>query len=101
MSKEEKKTLSDAELIGELERLSRWQIKSRSDFRGYVDSLSAKARERRSSSQRLKNSLLAALLVAAFAQYYFIDVQLQILAQPSLTVFVPAKVDPAKPYLGG
>jgi hypothetical protein len=81
MTKEEKKPLSNAELLAELERLSRWQIKSRADFRDYANSLSAKAGERRSSSQRLKNALLAILLVAAFAQYYFIDVQLQILAQ--------------------
>ena len=42
------------------------------------------------------------LLVVAILQYYFIDVQLQILSQPSLTVFVPVRGDspPGKPYFG-
>lgn len=92
---------SNAELVAELERLTGRQIKSREDIRDYVNALSIRANERRSKSQRLKNALLATLLVAAFAQYYFIDVQLQIMSQPTLTVFVPTKGDPAKRYPGG
>jgi type VI protein secretion system component VasF len=49
---------------------------------------SRKAERTRSKRQYFKNALLAALLIMAVLQYYFIDVQLQILSQPSLTVFV-------------
>ena len=49
----------------------------------------------------LKNFLLAALLIGAAGQYYFIDVQIRILAQPNVTVFVPVKGDsaPQRPYI--
>jgi len=57
--------------------------------------------ETRPKSRLPKRALLATLLLAAFAQYYFIDVQLQILSQPALTVFVPVKGHPARPHLGG
>ncbi len=46
----------------------------------------ARGKGRRAGSQ-FKNLLLAALLVVSILQYYFIDVQLQILSQPSLMVF--------------
>jgi hypothetical protein len=37
----------------------------------------------------LKRMVLGGALAAAILQYYFIEVQLQILKQPSLTVFAP------------
>ena len=86
---------SDAELVAHLERLTGRRIKSRQDISDYVRGLSQHAKQRRLSSQNLKNGLLAGLLVLAALQYYFIDVQLQILSQPTLTVFVPAKGDVA------
>jgi hypothetical protein len=60
-----------------------------------------KAAARRSKSQHLKSFLLVAFLIASAGQYYFIDVQLEILAQPTLTVFVPVKGDspPVRPYI--
>jgi hypothetical protein len=92
---------SDADLIAHLERLSGRTIKSRKDIAEYVDDLTRRASQRKSKSQHLKNLLLALLLVAAAAQYYAVDVQMQILAQPSLTVFVPAKGEatPKRPYI--
>ena len=69
--------------------------------KGHVNTLAIGANGRRSKAPRLRTALLAALLAAAFAQYYFIDVQLQIMSQPTLTVFVPTKGGQSKPYLGG
>ena len=92
---------SDAELIAHLERLSGRSIKSRKDIAEYVDELTRRANQRKSKSQHLKNLLLMLLLAASAAQYYAMDVQIQILAQPSLTVFVPAKGEatPRRPYI--
>jgi len=92
---------SDRDLLAHLERLTGRPIKSRQDISDYISELSTKAKEKQSSSQRLKNSLLIALLIVAAAQYYFIDVQLEILSQPTLTVFVPVKAGSPGPYLGG
>lgn len=94
------RTESDGDLVAHLERLTGRRIKSRQDISDYVNELSVKATERRSKSQHLKNFLLVALLIVAAGQYYFLDVQLQILSQPSLTVFVPVKGGsaPPRPY---
>ena len=92
---------STEELLAHLARVSGRTIRTREDIDDYVAWLSRNAKARRTKSQHLKNILLAALLLATAAQYYFIDVQLQILAQPTLTVFVPVK-DAAgnqKPYI--
>ena len=92
---------SNEALLAHLARLSGRSIRSRDDITAYVDELLRKSGERRAKSQHLKNFLLVLLLVVSAAQYYFIDVQLQILAQPSLTVFVPTKGDaaPQRPYI--
>jgi len=92
---------SNGELVAHLERLTGRRIKSRQDISRYVSELSTKAKARRSKSQHLKNFLLIALLIVSAAQYYFLDVQLEILAQPTLTVFVPVKGDspPRRPYI--
>jgi hypothetical protein len=81
---------ADAELLAHLEQLSGRKINSRQDISDYVSEVSRKAEATRSKWQYLKNALLGAFLIIAILQYYFIDVQLQILSQPSLTVFVPA-----------
>lgn len=98
---QDKSATTDSRIVAGLERLTGRKIRSREDIREYVSALAIRANERRSKIRLLKNALLATLLVAAFGQYYFIDVQLQILSQPKLTVFVPMKGGPAKPYLGG
>ena len=92
---------SNDELMARLERLTGRRIKSRRDISDYVSEHSTKAKAKRSKSQHLKNLLLIALLIASAAQYYFLDVQLEILAQPTLTVFVPVKGDspPRRPYI--
>ncbi len=92
---------SDRELLAQLERLTGRQIRSRQDISDYIGGLSARAGEKQSKRRQLKHVLLAALLVVAAAQYYFIDIQLQILSQPALTVFVPVKAASPGPYLGG
>jgi hypothetical protein len=92
---------SDHDLVAHLEQLTGRRIKSRQDIRDYVSDLSVTAENRRSKRQRLKIFLLAALLLVAAGQYYFLDIQLQILSQPSLVVFVPVKGDsaPRRPYI--
>lgn len=76
-------------------------MRSREDLAAYVDEIQRKAEGEGAKRQRLKNTLLIALLLAAAGQYYFTDVQLEILSQPTLTVFVPAKADspPKRPYI--
>ncbi len=73
-----------------LEQLAGRNIRTREDITEYVSELSDKARDQRTRSQQLKNALLGGLLVIAVLQYYFIEVQLEIFAQPSLTVFAPS-----------
>ena len=80
---------ADAALRVHLEQLAGRAIRTREEITGYVRELSDKARDKRTASQQLKNALLGSLLVIAVLQYYFIDVQLQILRQPALTVFAP------------
>ena len=91
MAESKRTSESDAELIAHLVRVSGRSIKSRQDISTYVDELTSRANERRSKREHLKTALLMALLLVAAGQYYFIDVQLQILSQPTLTVFVPVK----------
>jgi len=76
----------DEALRVHLEQLARRAIRTREDITEYVSELS----DRRTRRQPLKNALLGGLLVIAVLQYYFIDVQLEILKQPALTVFAPA-----------
>ena len=73
-----------------LEQLAGRTIRTREDITEYVNELSDKARDKGTRRQQLKNALLGALLVIAVLQYYFIEVQLEILAQPALTVFAPS-----------
>jgi hypothetical protein len=92
---------SSQELVAHLVRVSGRRIESRQDITDYFEEVRRSAR-RRTKNQHVKNLLLALLLVVSSAQYYFIDVQLQILAQPSLTVFVPVKggpQGPQRPYI--
>jgi hypothetical protein len=94
-----KATAGDRELVAELERLSGRQIRSREDIAAYVAELSQRAQDKHSKWQGFKNAALGGLLVIAVLQYYYLDVALEILAQPTLTVFVPASLNPTKPYL--
>ena len=80
----------DEALRVHLEQLAGRTIRTREVITEYVSELSDKARDKRTRSQQLKNALLGVLLVIAILQYYFIDVQLDILAQPTLTVFAPS-----------
>lgn len=73
-----------------LEQLAGRKIRTRDDITEYVNEISDRPRDNRTRSQQLKNALLGGLLVIAVLQYYFIEVQLDILAQPKLTVFAPS-----------
>jgi hypothetical protein len=81
---------ANADFIAQLERLTGRPSKSR-DIADSVKGLSEQAAQKRLKRRSLKNALLAGLLAASGLQYYFIDVQLQILSQPTLTVFVPVQ----------
>ena len=85
---------SSEELLAHLEQLSGTKIRTREDIHVFLTGVARKAGQRRTSG-RVKNALLGTLLVIAILQYYFIDVQLQILSQPSLTVFAPASHTPS------
>jgi hypothetical protein len=76
---------STAELLAHLERLSGKPLRTRADIDAFVRGLTGRQQPRRGAA--LKNALLGALLVISILQYYFIEVQLQILSQPALTVF--------------
>lgn len=95
----DKATAGDRELLEELERLSGRQIRSRADIAAYVAEISQRAQDNRSKWQSFKNAALCSLFVIAVLQYYYLEVALEILAQPTLTVFVPTTANPAKPYL--
>ena len=99
MTKSSPATVGDRELVAELERLSGRQIRSREDIAAYVAEISQRAQDKHLKWQSFKNAALCGLLVIAVLQYYYLDVALEILAQPSLTVFVPTTANPAKPYL--
>lgn len=89
-------------LIAELELRSGRRIRSREDVAAYIEELPRTAAAKTAKRQNVKQALLAALLTFAALQYYFIDVQLQIMSQPTLTVFVPVKAEGgAKVYFGG
>jgi hypothetical protein len=82
---------SDEALRLHLEKLAGRRMETRDDVSRFIAELSHKAVAKRSRASHLKNAFLGLLLALAVLQYYFIDVQLQILSQPSLTVFVPVK----------
>jgi hypothetical protein len=87
--------LDDADIVKHLEELSGRKIRTREDLAAYVAEVSARAAVKQSRWQTLKSTFLLTLLAVAAFQYYYIDVQLQILSQPTLTVFYP--VQPARP----
>jgi hypothetical protein len=88
---------SDQALLGYLEQLSGRQINSRGDIRAYVEGIAEEAKRKSQKRQQLKNMALGVLFVIAALQYHYLDVQLQILSQPTLTVFYPTKPFAAHP----
>ena len=80
----------DEALRVHLEQLAGRNIRTREDITEYVNELADNGRDKRTRARQLKNVLLGVLLLIATLQYYFIEVQLQILAQPALTVFAPS-----------
>lgn len=78
--------------MAHLESLAGRKLRTREDVSEYVSELSRRGEEgaRRRGGQA-RDIFLGVLLIVAILQYYFIDVQLQILKQPSLMVFVPVK----------
>jgi hypothetical protein len=85
---------TDKELLAYLAKVAGREIRTREDIAAYVADIAQRARRKQEKRQRLKNALLGALLIVSLFQYYFIDVQLEILSQPTLTVFYPLKAKP-------
>ena len=85
---------SDKELLAYLAKVAGREIRTREDIASYVAEIAQRARRKQEKRQKLKNALLGALLIVSLFQYYFIDVQLDILSQPTLTVFYPLKSKP-------
>ena len=92
---------SDAALLTHLEQLAGRKISTRDDLRAYIEEVAKNAKLKNARRQQLRGVLLMGLLAVAVFQYYFIDVQLQILSQPALTVFVPTEDAAQRPVLGG
>lgn len=83
---------SSEELIRYLEELTGRRIRSREDLHGCFGEMQVSGRIHK--RQTLKEALLLLCLAAAYIQYYFWDVNLQIARLPATVVFVP--VDMAK-----
>jgi hypothetical protein len=80
------------ELIRGLEQLSGRTIRTREDVREVLKEISARKAGDDPSVQRWKTAKRVTLLVvlsAAFLQYYFLDVALQIMSLREMTYFVP------------
>jgi hypothetical protein len=90
-------------LIRHLEKQSGRAIRTREDIRAVLKELSARKAGDDPSVQRWKMAKRVTLLVvlsAAFLQYYFLDVALQIMSLPELTYFVPVSPRVLKSMLG-
>ncbi len=84
---------SREELLQYLEQASGRRIRTRDDIKAYVEEVAArKAEGERSVTrwQKAKTFTLIGLAVFALAQFYFIDVMVQIMSLRETTFFVPA-----------
>jgi hypothetical protein len=98
----EKEPESHEELVRHLEKLSGRPIRTREDVREYLKEIAARKASDDPSVQRWKMAKHATLLVvlsAAFLQYYFLDVALQIMSLRAVTYFVPVSVRVLKSML--
>jgi hypothetical protein len=77
------------ELVRWLQEAGRRKIAPREDVHACLQALSAPVEAGRAPATHAKHLALLALLVFSFLQYYYFDVNLKILSQPSLVVFVP------------
>lgn len=89
--------IDEAELVGReellrlLEQASGRPLRSRAAVREYLDELAQRRSQTSAAARRwrtAKAATLAALGVLALLQYYFLDVMLQMVTLPQLTVFV-------------
>lgn len=93
---------SREELIRGLEKLSGRAIRTREDVRAVLKEISARKAGDDPSVQRWKAAKRVTLLVvlsAAFLQYYFMDVALQIMSLRDLVLFPPVSATVLKSML--
>ena len=88
---------SDEALRLHLGHITDHKIRTRQDINDYAEELAKRAGERRARANQLKNAGLGFLFAIALLQDYFVDVQLEILSQPAVTVFVPSTDLAARP----
>ncbi len=79
---------ASAEILSELDELAGRKVRSRADLRAYLKEFAAKARKHHTRIQLIREVVLVVVLLLAYLQYYFINVQLHILSLPSLVVFL-------------
>ena len=81
-------------LIGYLQEVAGREFRTREDIRQYVVDLSEQERDASGVHRRrrvMKDTVLLLALVAAYIQYHFLDVNLQIARLPTTLVFVPVE----------
>ena len=83
---------SDSDLIRFLEKTAGRELRTRDDIRRFLEEISGK-RPESSPATRLwhtaKQGMWLLLLVAAYLQYYFLDILVQIESIPNIRVSVP------------
>ena len=97
-------TESSESLFTYLQELAGRELRTREDVRRYVDELSAANLEADRTQRRrhlVKDTVLLLCLLAAYIQYNFLDVTLQIARLPSTVIFIPLDVrSPPAPNSG-
>lgn len=87
---------SPEELLSYLEKLADTRLRTRQDVLEYFEGLNAREPRERLKAERARATreyVLITLLGVAVAQYYFLDVGLQIASMQRMFYFVPVAAD--------
>lgn len=93
-------TESSEALIQYLEQATGKKLRTREDVRRFLDEIAARKPDE-SPAERFwrtaKEGTWLLLLVAAFLQYYFMDILIQVNSMPEIRVNLPATAPQSKP----
>ena len=96
----ERSSESDADLMRYLEDAAGRGLRTREDIRRYLEEISGKRPERSPATQLwhiARQGTWLLLLVAAYLQYYFLDILVEIDSLPSIRVTVPVPAPEISP----